>query len=221
MLYVIVNTTQKGRELKLTHSTTKNLLLSLLQDLNLAYIFNVKGDRQYSLMLKQIIKICVFQRWDYGKTVEKSAELDLICLNLKTLVQRIILLLYHQVPFHQFTLTTCYNIHYSEILICTWLSFPLDCYNNFRLITVLHGRGARIAQSVYKLASDWMVKVWFPEVGDFSLLYSIHTVSGAHPSSRPMGTEGYFPRSEVTRAWSWPIMSIQWLLIRLHSMVLN
>jgi hypothetical protein len=45
---------------------------------------------------------------------------------------------------------------------------------------------ARIAQSVWRQAVDWMVWVRFPAVQDFPLLLSIQTSSGAYPTSLPM-----------------------------------
>jgi hypothetical protein len=41
-----------------------------------------------------------------------------------------------------------------------------------------------------------------------SVLHSVHTSSGPHPVSYPVGTRGSYPRSKVARAWSWPLTSI-------------
>jgi hypothetical protein len=40
------------------------------------------------------------------------------------------------------------------------------------------------------------------------LLYSVHTSSGVHLTSCPMGTEGSFPGGEVAGEWSWKLASI-------------
>jgi hypothetical protein len=43
------------------------------------------------------------------------------------------------------------------------------------------------------IATGWTAGVRFPAgARDFSLLHSIHTASGAHPASYPMGTGGSF-----------------------------
>jgi hypothetical protein len=53
---------------------------------------------------------------------------------------------------------------------------------------------AEISQSVQRRATDWTTGVRFPTVvRDFSLLDSVQTDFGAHPSSYPMGTGGFFP----------------------------
>jgi hypothetical protein len=46
----------------------------------------------------------------------------------------------------------------------------------------------------------WMAGVKFAGgARDFALLLSVQTLSGAHPASYPMGTEGSFPRSKAAR----------------------
>jgi hypothetical protein len=150
-------------------------------------------------MLNQLIKFCVFQRWDYGKTLEKSAELDLICLTLMTSVQRIILLLYHQVPFHHFKMTTCYNIHYLEILICTWLSFPLACCNNFLLTTVLHGKEARIAVSIqtgFRLDGRGLIPSRAKEICFYS--------TASRPALRPTHPPIWWVLGAISPEVKWP-----------------
>jgi hypothetical protein len=67
-----------------------------------------------------------------------------------------------------------------------------------------------LAQSVYRLATDWSTKGsefesrWGQE---FSLLHVVQTGSGAHPVSYPMGPGGYFPGGKATRVWSWTLTS--------------
>jgi hypothetical protein len=56
-----------------------------------------------------------------------------------------------------------------------------------------------IAQSVWKRAIRWKAKVRVPVGLSFCLIYSIHTGSGAHPASYPMGTGGSFPRVKAAR----------------------
>jgi hypothetical protein len=51
-----------------------------------------------------------------------------------------------------------------------------------------------IGYSVWQL-SCWLdnceIRIWLPAGSrGFSLLYSVHTISGAHPASYPMGTWG-------------------------------
>jgi hypothetical protein len=53
---------------------------------------------------------------------------------------------------------------------------------------------AAVAQSVYRLTTDWTTGVRSPTgVEDFSSSPCVHTVSGAHPASYTMGTGGPFP----------------------------
>jgi len=63
------------------------------------------------------------------------------------------------------------------------------------------------------LLSDtgWRSGVRVPAgVGNFSLHYRcVHTGSGPHPSSYPMGTSDPFPGGKAAGAWSWPLTSIQ------------
>jgi hypothetical protein len=54
--------------------------------------------------------------------------------------------------------------------------------------------GARVAQSVLCLTTDWTTGVQSPtEAEDFSSSFCILTGSGAHPASFTMGTGGPFP----------------------------
>jgi hypothetical protein len=49
---------------------------------------------------------------------------------------------------------------------------------------------------------------WIPSGSKwFSPLHSIHTRSGAHASSYPMGTEGSFPGDKAVGVWNWPLTS--------------
>jgi hypothetical protein len=54
---------------------------------------------------------------------------------------------------------------------------------------------------------DWGVEVESRKDQEFSRLQSVHTGSGAHPTSYPMGTGGSFPGGKAAGAWSWPLTS--------------
>jgi hypothetical protein len=53
---------------------------------------------------------------------------------------------------------------------------------------------------IVKWLDDVATGVQVPVGSRFLLLHVIHTGSGAHPTSYPMGNSGSFPK-----AWSWPI----------------
>jgi hypothetical protein len=53
----------------------------------------------------------------------------------------------------------------------------------------------------YGLDESW----WGQE---FSILHSVQTGSGVHPTSYPMGTGGFFPGGKAVGAWNWPLTSI-------------
>jgi hypothetical protein len=59
------------------------------------------------------------------------------------------------------------------------------------------------------IATGWTSRVQFPAVQEFSLLLSVHTGSGDHPVSYPMGTWGSFPGVKEAGIWSWPVPSIR------------
>jgi hypothetical protein len=42
----------------------------------------------------------------------------------------------------------------------------------------------------------------------FSPRHRVHTLSGAHPASYPVGIGDSFPRGKVARAWTWPLTCI-------------
>jgi hypothetical protein len=46
--------------------------------------------------------------------------------------------------------------------------------------------------SIQRMVMGWTAGVQFPREVDFSLLRSVRTVSGAHPTSSPMSTGGSF-----------------------------
>jgi len=60
-------------------------------------------------------------------------------------------------------------------------------------------------------ATGRVTRVWFPVravKGLFPLCHYMHTSSGAHLASYPMGTKSSFPRGKVARLWSWSLTSI-------------
>jgi hypothetical protein len=58
-----------------------------------------------------------------------------------------------------------------------------------------------IAQLIIALGyglDDWGSRVQFPVgTGNFSVHHHVHSGSGAHPASYPVGTRGSFPGGEV------------------------
>jgi hypothetical protein len=60
----------------------------------------------------------------------------------------------------------------------------------------------------YRLDDRWGGGVRVPaEAGNFSLNHRIHTASGTHPASYPVGSRGSFPGGKAVGAWSWPLTS--------------
>jgi hypothetical protein len=49
-------------------------------------------------------------------------------------------------------------------------------------------------------ATGWTARVRFPEWKDLSLIHSVQTGSGFHPTSYPMGTGAKFPRDKASGA---------------------
>jgi hypothetical protein len=61
------------------------------------------------------------------------------------------------------------------------------------------GTRAGVAQSVHRLGyglDDWVSIPGRGKEGNFSLRHSVHTGSGAHTASYPMGIRGSFPRGK-------------------------
>jgi hypothetical protein len=55
-----------------------------------------------------------------------------------------------------------------------------------------------VAQSVYCLTTDLMIRVRYPPgAKDLSSSLCVHTGSEAHPASYPMGTEGLYRERKV------------------------
>jgi hypothetical protein len=51
--------------------------------------------------------------------------------------------------------------------------------------------------------------VWFPvRTRNLSLLHSVQTGSGTHPTSPPMSIEGCFPEGKASGSYCWPLISI-------------
>jgi hypothetical protein len=56
---------------------------------------------------------------------------------------------------------------------------------------------------------DWMIGIRFLKgAGNFSLRHHVHTDSGAHPASYPMGIGVSSPGGKAAGAWGWPLASI-------------
>jgi hypothetical protein len=56
---------------------------------------------------------------------------------------------------------------------------------------------------------DLIIRFRFPvEAGNISLRHHVHTGSGTHPASYPMGTGVSFPGGKAAGAWSIPLTSI-------------
>jgi hypothetical protein len=67
--------------------------------------------------------------------------------------------------------------------------------------------------SYFGIATDYgldgrMIGVRISEGAGNSFRHRVHTGSGAHPASYPMGTSSSFPGGKVAGAWSWPLTSI-------------
>jgi hypothetical protein len=58
------------------------------------------------------------------------------------------------------------------------------------------------------LATGWTFRVWFPEWQHLSLLHSVQTGPGFHPTFYLMGTGVDFLGGKASGAWSWPVISI-------------
>jgi hypothetical protein len=95
------------------------------------------------------------------------------------------------------------------VIFRTFPVFMRTKLNPFILIYNLCG--SRDSSVVYSagLRAGWSgVRVPAGAV-NFSLHHRVHTGSGAHPVSYPMGTKGSFPGDKEAGAWSWPLTSIQ------------
>jgi hypothetical protein len=74
----------------------------------------------------------------------------------------------------------------------------------------MYVRRTGIAQSLYRVATDWttegsVFESWWGQ--EFSLLHVVQTGSGANPVSYPMGAGGSFRGGKAAWAWNWPLTS--------------
>jgi hypothetical protein len=79
---------------------------------------------------------------------------------------------------------------HSVLLIGLHVSFTTKCTDKFWT--------SGIARSVWRLATGWMAVVRF-SAGAINCLHNVHTGTGAHPTSYPMGTGALSPGVK----WSW------------------
>jgi hypothetical protein len=69
--------------------------------------------------------------------------------------------------------------------------------------------GARTAQRYsVGLWAGWSRVSALVGAGNFSLHHRVQNVTGAHPTSCPMGTRDSLPGGKAAGAWSWPLTSI-------------
>jgi hypothetical protein len=106
--------------------------------------------------------------------------------------------------------TICVNIDNSigsEVLI----SEVMEIWQNSKTLSGhIFSWGAGIAQSVYRQATGWMVRVRFAaQEQDFSLLHSFQTGAGTHPVSYPFAKGAVISvGGKAAREWSWLLTSI-------------
>jgi hypothetical protein len=84
----------------------------------------------------------------------------------------------------------------------------------------LNGKGRSWDRSLNTLTYTTGLTIW--ESGfdsrqrhrSLSVLHSVQTGSGIHPTSYPLDTGGYFPGSKMAGAWSWPHHSTYYVTIK-------
>jgi hypothetical protein len=93
--------------------------------------------------------------------------------------------------------TRCFTEFLSHSLACRLHSSSLDKPLTFQ--TILNIRGSSVS-IVTRLQPGRLGVRFLVGVGIISLLHHVQTGSGAHPTSYPMCTGGYFPRSKALGA---------------------
>jgi hypothetical protein len=95
------------------------------------------------------------------------------------------------------------------IIIFTWIRHhPLSWARWIQFSSLYHIYLVSILM-ISSLETGWTAKVRFPAgVNDFSILHSIQTVSGAHPSNGYRREGGCFPRVKAAGVLGWSLTSI-------------
>jgi hypothetical protein len=99
------------------------------------------------------------------------------------------------------SLKVCGYIRHIDIhgKILTWILEKL--YIRYGTGTYGESRDSSVGIALGYGLDDRGSRVRFPAgAGNFSLLYRVQNVSGAHPTSYPMGTRGSFPGGEAAGA---------------------